>query len=79
VVEDIYKEHMIVASAWRLSDAAHWEPRVIVSWREGEQEKKAPLVFTKPCSTEREAELEGFQFAKKWIDEGKPELRVGPT
>ena len=30
-------------------------------------------------STERDAELEGLKLARKWIDDGKPELGVGPT
>jgi hypothetical protein len=37
------------------------------------------VVFTRAFSTEREAELEGLELARKWIDEGKPNLSVGPT
>ncbi len=45
----------------------------------GKQEKTKSLVFTCAFSTEREAELEGLQMAKKWIDDDKPQLQVGPT
>jgi hypothetical protein len=51
----------------------------LVTWSEGKQEQTKSLVFTRAFSTERDAELEGLQMAKKWIDDGKPELQVGPT
>jgi hypothetical protein len=35
-------------------------------------------VFTRAFSTERDACV-GLQLAKKWIDDGKPELQVGST
>ena len=78
-MEETYKGHNIVASAWQLSEAGKWEPRVFITWNEGSQEKKAPLVFTRPFTDELEAEKEGIRMAKKWIDDGKPELHVGPT
>lgn len=67
------------APTWQLADSGHWEPRVLVTWSEGKQEQTKSLVFTRAFSTERDAELEGLQMAKKWIDDGKPELQVGPT
>ena len=78
-MEDTYKHHKIVASTWQLSDSGHWEPRVLVTWSEGQQQKTKPLVFTRAFSTERDAELEGLKLARQWIDYGKPDLKVGPT
>jgi hypothetical protein len=78
-MEETYKGHRIVATTWQLSDSSHCEPRVLVTWSEGQQERTKSLVFTRAFSTEREAEVEGLQLAKQWIDDGKPELRVGPT
>ena len=78
-MEDTYKHHKIVASTWQLSDSGHWEPRVLVTWSEGQQQKTNPLVFTRAFSTERDAELEGLKLARQWIDDGKPDLKVGPT
>jgi hypothetical protein len=78
-MEETYKDHKIIASIWQLSDSGHYEPRVFVTWSEGEQEKTRSLVFTRAFSTERQAEREGLKLAKQWIDEGKPELQVGPT
>jgi hypothetical protein len=78
-MEETYKGHTINASSWQLGDSRHWEPRVFVSWNESGDAKKQPLVFTRLCSSEREAEIEGLKMARKWIDEGKPEQRVGPT
>lgn len=78
-MEDTYKHHKMVASTWQLSDSGQWEPRVLVTWDEGQQQKSKALVFTRAFSTERDAELEGLKLARKWIDDGKPELGVGPT
>ena len=78
-MEETYKTHKILASSWQLADSRHWEPRVHVSWSESGERKEKPLVFTRPCSSEEQAEREGLELAKKWIDDGKPELRVGPT
>jgi hypothetical protein len=78
-MEETYKAHKITASTWQLSDSGHWEPRVFVSWSEGQNGKEKPLVFTRAFSSQQEAELEGLKMAKKWIDDGKPEQKVGPT
>jgi len=78
-MEESYKEHKIIASTWQLSGSGQYEPQVFVIWREGQQERTKSLVFTRAFSTERDAELEGVKLAKKWIDEDKPELQVGPT
>jgi hypothetical protein len=78
-MEDTYQHHKIVASTWQLSDSGHWEPRVLVTWNESQQQKGKPLVFTRAFSNERDAELEGMKLARQWIDDGKPDLRVGPT
>ncbi len=78
-MEELYKGHKIVASTWQLSDSGHWEPRVFVIWTEDQQQKTAPVVFTRSFSNQSQAELEGIQCAKKWIDDGKPDLHVGPT
>ncbi len=78
-MEDIYKHHKIVASTWQVSDSGHWEPRILVTWSEGQQQKTKPLVFNRAFSTERDAELEGLKLARQWTDDGKPDLKVGPT
>ena len=78
-MEDTYNHHKMVASTWQLSDSGQWEPRVLVTWDVGQQQKSKALVFTRAFSSERDAELEGLKLARKWIDDGKPELGVGPT
>ena len=78
-MEETYNHHKIVASTWQLSGSGHWEPRVTVTWNGGQQQRSKPLVFIRAFSTEREAELEGLKLAQKWIDDGKPNLSVGPT
>jgi hypothetical protein len=78
-MERTYQAHKIVASTWQLSDSGHYEPRVFVSWKEGQDEKTKSLVFTRAFSNQRDAEEEGVKLAQQWIDDGKPELKVGPT
>ena len=78
-MEETYNHHKIIASTWQLSGSGNWEPRVVVTWNEGQQQKSKPLVFTRAFSTERHAELEGLELGRKWIDDGKPDLGVGPT
>ena len=78
-MQKTYKGHTIKASTWQLSESGVWEPRVFVTWKQGDEEKQAPLVFTRQFSSEAEAEQEGILMAKKWIDDGKPEVHVGPT
>jgi hypothetical protein len=78
-MEEVYKGHRILASTWQLSDSRHWEARVFVTWTEGQQQKTASVVFTRSFATQSEAELEGIKCAKKWIDDGKADLHVGPT
>ena len=60
-MEEVYKGHTIIASAWqltdRLTDTQKWQPKV---WSEGV--RKA------------EAKREAFAFAKKWIDDWKPDF-----
>ena len=64
-MEETYKHHKIVASTWQLSDSGHWEPRVMVTWNDRQQQRNKPLVFTRAFSTEREAELERLKLARK--------------
>jgi hypothetical protein len=65
-MEETYKHHKIVASTWQLSDSGDWEPRVFVTWNEGQQQRSKPLVFTRAFSSEHEAELEGIKLAREW-------------
>ena len=66
--------------AWQLSEAGKWEPRVFITWNEGSEEKKAPLVFTRPFTDELEAEKakgSGWQKMDRRRKTGVP-ADVGP-
>ena len=75
-MEEIYKGHKITASAWRLTDrlTQKWQPKVTIMWSEGVRQLIKYPQITKYFSTQVEAEREGLAFAKKWIDDGKPDL-----
>lgn len=71
-MEENYKGHDITASAWQITDTQRWQPKLAIIWREGSNEAIKYPVITKYFSTRVEAEREGLAFAKKWIDDGKP-------
>ena len=69
-----YKGHSITASAWEILDTQQWEPRLVIIWQQqGAFPVKAPNI-NKFFSTREKAESEGLSFAKKWIDDGKPDV-----
>ena len=68
-----HKGHKIIVSASRLA-ATRWEPRLTVIWSEDGQGKLSKLTVNREFRVRREAEMEGLIFAKKWIDDGKPDL-----
>jgi hypothetical protein len=72
-MEATYKEHLIQAIAPRQSDNARWMLTVIISWMEGEDNKRQR--FEGPSegfATQEAAELWGIDFGKRWINTGKP-------
>ena len=75
-MEEIYKGHKITASAWQLTDmlTQKWQPKVTIMWSEGVRKLIKYPPITKYFSTQVEAEREALAFAKKWIDDGKPDL-----
>ena len=71
-MEEIYKGHTIVASAWEILDTQQWQPTIHITWHEkSSQALKAPVITTF-FATREQAESEGLALAKKWIDDGKP-------
>jgi hypothetical protein len=70
-MEESYKGHIIKATAWHITDTRQWQPELAVIWREGKHEAIKYLLRTKYFATQSEAEREGIEIAKKWIDDGK--------
>ncbi len=77
-MEATYKEHGILASAWQLSNSDRFEAHVTVIWSEGQQEKTESAIVPLVIPTERDAEIQSLQLAKKWIDDGKPDFHGIP-
>lgn len=54
----MYKGHKIIGSSWQVTDSGHREPRVFVSWKEGQQDKQTQLVFTRALLSTGGTELQ---------------------
>lgn len=73
-MEQIYKGHTIVASAWQILDTQRWQPKIQITWREESNNLlKAPMITTL-FPTRDQAESEGLALAIKWIEDGKPNI-----
>ena len=71
-----HKGHNILISAKRVGGTRQWTPHVKVIWSEDGQGKITTLNLNSAFRSGKEAEKGGIIFAKKWIDEGKPELKI---
>ena len=76
-MNDTHKGHKIIVSTSRLA-ATRWERRLTVIWSEDGQGRLSKLIVNSAFRVRREAEIEGLTFAKKWIDDGKPDLSSNP-
>jgi len=76
-MNDTHKGHKIIVSASRLA-ATRWEPRLTVIWSEDGEGRLSKLIVNTAFRVRRVAEIEGLTFAKKWIDDGKPDLPSNP-
>jgi len=71
-----HENHLIKSIPMHIPDSSRWKVKVLVEWHEGENYRSVP--FTGPIdglASEAEAESWGIQFGKKWIGDGKPDLR----
>ena len=76
-MEEIYNEHYIYSDGRLIPGRSKWAPTVNVYWMEdGRPRSKRWGVshFKGSFPTKEEAEKEAHLFAKKWIDDGKPNL-----
>jgi len=74
-MNETHKGHKIIVSTSRLT-ATRWEPRLTVIWSEDGEGRLSKLMVNRAFRVRREAEIEGLIFAKKWIDDGKPDLSL---
>jgi hypothetical protein len=69
-----YKDHHIEVSVRAVVDPDGWRPDIFVSHSEhGKSVLKCPRM-DQTFATPDEAEQAGVEYAKKWIDDGKPDL-----
>jgi len=55
-------------------DSQEWQSKLMIRWSEGDRKLIKYLQITKYFPTQVEADRGGFAFAKKWIDDGKPDF-----
>ena len=67
-----YKNHRIEVSVRSVSDGSGWMPDVVVTYSENGKSKLTSLRMDQTFATPNEAEQGGIEYAKKWIDDGKP-------
>jgi hypothetical protein len=74
-----HKRHAIESFGWQIPDTSVWSAKVVVSWSEGGTEKTNKFDGeVANFRSKAEAETYGIEFAKKWIDDGKPSLADYP-
>ena len=78
-MEETYKGHLIRVDALPMPDAILCKPAVQISWREDGKPhmktwKESDVKPMYVSMSKVEAEMAGRFFARKWIDNGKPNL-----
>jgi hypothetical protein len=70
-----YKQHLITSIAQLNPQTRRSNPKVsILCPSEGGTQRMKRVLFKQSFDTPEEAEREGVAFARKWIDDGKPDL-----
>jgi hypothetical protein len=73
-MEAHYNGHVIRVSVGRVPETDHWTFFVLVLWNSGNDGRvKSFARHGFEFGTAEAAMTEGFDFAMKWIDDGKPE------
>jgi Domain of unknown function (DUF6566) len=68
-----YKNHRIEVSVRSVNDGSGWKPDVYVTYNENGKNVLKSLRIDPTFATPDEAEQSGVEYAKKWIDDGKPD------
>jgi hypothetical protein len=74
-----HKGHRILVSASRLAIARQWKLCLTIIWNEDGKGIVSKLTVNRTFRLREEAEMDGLRFAKKWIDDGKPDLSLLPN
>ena len=74
-MEEIYKAHFIRRGARRVTHSTtEWQPTLQIRWCEGGNELTKIFHLKRSFAAKTTAETASLLFAKKWIDDGKPNL-----
>ncbi len=68
-----YKHHKIDVSVRLVSEGSGWTPDVYVTYCENGKNVLKSLQINHTFAAPDEAEQSGVEYAKKWIDDGKPD------
>ena len=69
-----YRGHDIHATALHVTDG--WKPHLFLGYSKRGQNIFKNFTINQTLATQEEAEQSGLSFAKKWIDDGKPDLKL---
>jgi hypothetical protein len=72
--EMVYKNHQIEVSVRSASKGSGWDADVYVTYSENGKNVLKSLRMDQTFATPDKAEQAGVEYAKKWIDDGKPDL-----
>jgi len=75
-MDAIYRGHDIHAGAWELLNPIGWSPQFYIGWWKAGQNIFQRVTLNEIFSPREEAERAGLLFAQKWVDQGKPNLRI---
>jgi hypothetical protein len=73
-MDHFYRHHIIRARGGLNVDIDLWTPEFVVSWNQDSKTITKEVSLKINFVTEQEAEQHALEFAKKWIDDGKPKL-----
>jgi len=79
LMHETHKGHRIMVSALRLAGPPQWKPCLTIVWSEDGHGRVSKLSPDLAFRVRQKAEMEGLKFAKKWIDDGKPDLSLDPA
>jgi hypothetical protein len=68
-----YKNHQIEVSVQRARDGSGWMPDVFITYYRNGKSVLESLRMDQTFATPNEAEQVGVEYAKKWIDDRKPD------
>jgi hypothetical protein len=68
-----YKSHTIIIQV--TEEGVRWNCRLAVEWTEAGDFRAEPFTIGETFASQHNAESWALEFAKKWIDDGKPNLQ----